>query len=226
MTATNHSDRTPGPVAAILEELMRARGLSARALSEAAGGPPDTVRNVIRGRSRNPRADTLAGLARVLGVSLGVLTGAEPLPSTDEARAVGEVPSVEILEVMFAVAGTGRAAPPAPQPIGASWRIPAGVLADCRPGDGQLVLIQAPHDLEDIRRGDRLLLDLQQHLPSPPGVFVTWDGIGPSLARLRVTPSSSPELRVRMSGGGFDEVAEFGALQVLGRVLGRWAWFG
>ncbi|MFT8246472.1 helix-turn-helix domain-containing protein [Roseomonas sp. BN140053] len=226
MPATKDKDRVPGPVAAILEELMAARGLSARALSEAAGGPPDTVRNILRGRSQHPRSDTLEGLARVLGVSLGVLTGAEPLPSPDDARPSGSVPAsgdIEIREVAFAAAATAPSAAPSPQPTGSAWRIPADVLAG-RGGDGQLVLMQAPHDLEDIRRGDRLLLDLGQRLPSPPGVFVTWDGIGPSLARLRVAPSSSEGLRVRFTGDGTDEVVEFGDLEVLGRVAGRWIW--
>jgi transcriptional regulator with XRE-family HTH domain len=226
MSPTKDKDRVPGPIAAILEQLMAARSLSARSLSEAAGTPPDTARNILRGRSRHPRADTLAGLANVLGVSVGVLTGAEPLPPLDAgsspaaARATGDV---ELPEVTFPAAALKPSAAPAPEPTGAAWRIPADVLAGRGLEAGLLVLVQAPHDLDEIRSGDRLLLDPGQRLPSPPGIFLLWDGIAPTLARLRVSPSSTSALRVRMTGGGGDEVVDFTELEVLGRAVGRWS---
>jgi SOS-response transcriptional repressor LexA len=48
-------------------------GLSPRAASVQAGGGPDLIRNIIRGRSQAPRAESLVRLASVLQVSLDYL---------------------------------------------------------------------------------------------------------------------------------------------------------
>jgi transcriptional regulator with XRE-family HTH domain len=56
----------------ITERLLEL-GLSPRAASVQAGGGPDLIRNIIRGRSQAPRAESLVRLASVLQVSLDYL---------------------------------------------------------------------------------------------------------------------------------------------------------
>jgi phage repressor protein C with HTH and peptisase S24 domain len=40
--------------------------------------------------------------------------------------------------------------------------------------------------------GDRILVDVSQRVPVPPGVFVIWDGMGVVAKRVEHVPSSAP----------------------------------
>jgi transcriptional regulator with XRE-family HTH domain len=73
-------DQEPWSGVPLLKQLMAERGLSAPKLATAAGLGQDYVRNVLRGRSRDPRYENLKSIAKVLGVTVGVLTGDEPPP--------------------------------------------------------------------------------------------------------------------------------------------------
>jgi len=59
-----------------INERLAALNLSARQASMLAGGSPDLVRNISRGKSRSPRAENVSNLAHVLEVSIDwLLTG-------------------------------------------------------------------------------------------------------------------------------------------------------
>jgi hypothetical protein len=69
------------------------------------------------------------------------------------------------------------------------------------------------------RPGDRVLVDTKSVLPSPPGVFLIFDGVGMSLAKLVVTPGSkTPEVNGTSAAGDFK--AALGKLRIIGRVRG------
>jgi transcriptional regulator with XRE-family HTH domain len=60
-----------------LRELLDERGITPRALSRAVGDNAYLVRDILSGKSRNARADTLAKLAKALDVPLGDLLDSE-----------------------------------------------------------------------------------------------------------------------------------------------------
>jgi transcriptional regulator with XRE-family HTH domain len=60
-----------------IEMRLQELGKSARSLSLAAGLGPDGIRNVLRARSKYPRADTIAKIAQALDVSVAWLLGHE-----------------------------------------------------------------------------------------------------------------------------------------------------
>lgn len=66
----------PGSLAYELEQRMRAAGFNQRSLAVAAGLNETYVRDLLRGRSRNPKSGHLAKLAETLGCSVSDL--AEP----------------------------------------------------------------------------------------------------------------------------------------------------
>ncbi len=41
-------------------------------------------------------------------------------------------------------------------------------------------------------RGDRILIDVSQRVPVPPGLFVIWDGMGLVAKRIEHVPHSDP----------------------------------
>lgn len=69
-------------IAERIQQRLEALGLSVRGASLAAGGSESTIRNILDGRSENPRGDTLRKLAPVLGVTeQWLLTGSDEPPS-------------------------------------------------------------------------------------------------------------------------------------------------
>lgn len=79
----------------------------------------------------------------------------------------------------------------------------------------------------DFCPGDRVLVDTEDRAPSPPGVFVVWDGFGLVIKRLEMVPYSKPPT-VRLVSMKQDqyEPREIPADEVVinGRVIGRWQW--
>ena len=217
--------KLPGPVADVLRRILDERGLSARGLSLAAGLAGDTVRNALSGRSRTTRPEALEALAEYLGVSVAALQGREPLPPSPPPGAPrvsagsARVPEVECVP---------RDVTPHPaadlerREVGA-WVLPIDMLAESGGTLGGLVLIRAPNPLGDIRRGDRLLVDAADTSPSPPGVLLLWDGWAVAVSNCSVSRSGGEGV-LRMQGDGGGVGARLEDIEVLGRVVGRWAW--
>ena len=74
--------------------------------------------------------------------------------------------------------------------------------------------------------GTRVVVDTTDRTPSPPGVFVVYDGLGLVVKRLEHIARSDPA-RVRLTSDNpkyqpyeltIDEA------QIQGRVIGRWRW--
>lgn len=67
-----------------VRERLKALDKTPRAASVDAGLHPDTIRNVLRERSRKPRADSLAKMARALECSVDWLMESKPSAATPE----------------------------------------------------------------------------------------------------------------------------------------------
>ena len=70
-------------VSVIREELKR-RKMTYKELSEISGVPIDTLNNFFRGKTKNPRIDTMQAIERALGIE-----NHSPLEWTDADRALG-----------------------------------------------------------------------------------------------------------------------------------------
>ncbi|MEC9345036.1 MAG: S24 family peptidase [Pseudomonadota bacterium] len=79
-----------------IDQRLRDRGLTDYRASMLAAGRPEIIRNIRRGRSNNPRRDTLEKLARVLDCSFEWLaTGRGPVePLPDGNGLAGSIPAV------------------------------------------------------------------------------------------------------------------------------------
>jgi phage repressor protein C with HTH and peptisase S24 domain len=73
---------------------------------------------------------------------------------------------------------------------------------------------------------DRVLVDTSDRLPSPPGIFVVWDGMGLVVKRIEYIPHSDPAT-IRISSDNaryapYERSLEEAHIQ--GRVIGKWQW--
>jgi transcriptional regulator with XRE-family HTH domain len=84
-----------------LRSLIAERQTTPRALSRAVGDNDSLVRDILSGKSNNPRADTVAKLASELGVTVPALLTDGPTDSTAQAR---KLPEEITLPIRFEVA--------------------------------------------------------------------------------------------------------------------------
>ena len=73
-----------------------------------------------------------------------------------------------------------------------------------------------------VSRGDRILIDISERDPVPPGSFVVWDGMGLVTKRIEHVPHSDPP-RVRLKSAN-PEYDSYERLADEFRIVGRAVW--
>ena len=209
--------QSPTPLATALGGLLKERGLSALGLARGAGLADDAVRNIISGRSREPRGEAVAVLAAFLGVGLESLLAGNPTSRiSSRGHGMVELPG----RAWVPVRRSGPAAERLEARNAPSWTLPLDALGGRDPA--ALVVYESDEDGPGVRRGDRLVVDTSDDLPSPPGLFVVHDGVGILPARLSVIPGAAGSLMRITDAGGTADVPLASNLKVLGRVVARW----
>ena len=109
------------------------------------------------------------------------------------------------------------------------WNLPRGYVAAFTEAPDMLAIIRvAGASMEpDYQAGDRVLVDTAHRVPSPPGVYVLWDGYGLVLKRLELLPGMEEPRRVRiMSINPAYSTYELtlDEISINGRVVGKWTW--
>ncbi|WP_020699587.1 S24 family peptidase [Reyranella massiliensis] len=215
-------------IGTLLKEIDRRSkplGLTDITLAKKAGLGRDAVRDIRRGHSANPSHAVLAALAKALGCTVADLTGENrhtPIRTPD---------SITIFEVRtFATAGPGGDGDieiARDQAVGeftfpaAGFRqrfgaAPDGVFIDEVRGDSQEPTLFP---------GQPVMVDTRDRRPSPPGMFLCWDGIGMVLKRIELVPNSQPPKVLLKSDNPRYETYErsLDEVHIYGRVIGVWA---
>lgn len=213
-----------------IEKRMKVLGLNAKSLSKKAGLNDTAIRDIVEGRSKNPRHDTVQKIARALGCTASDLLGERPALAPSRAM-TGD--TVEILELeVHANAGMGgdgtiMAHNESTAVVGihtmptASFREAYGISSNRI----RILAVKGNSMEPKLWPGQRVMIDIEDKTPSPPGIFVVWDGLALVLKYVEVIPNSEP-LRVRISSAntayqayerGIDEA------HINGRVVGVWA---
>ena len=73
---------------------------------------------------------------------------------------------------------------------------------------------------------DRILVDTADRFPSPPGMFVIWDGLGLVVRRVEYIAHSAPAvLRISSDNGRYASYeCSLDQAQIRGRVVAKWQW--
>lgn len=214
-----------------LERRMARLNLDPTTTAKRAGLGESFVRDIIRGRSTEPKRSGLEKVAKVLGCTVADLLGERvppPLP-----RALTDNVTVNELDV-HTRAGLGAdgdtvvmASQEAAAIIGvhsfptASFREAYGV----EPGRIKIIAVRGDSMEPKLWAGQRVMVDIHDTTPSPPGIFVVWDGLGLAIKRVEVIPGTDP-LRVRISSANPEYLAYerlFSEAAINGRVIGVWA---
>jgi len=215
-----------------LADRLRARarqlGMNAREVAEQARVNRSFVYDIMRGRSEHPNLEKLDKVAEAIKVDRrwllhgkGEVEGDEPVMD-EEKEAFVAVPSVEVTASM----GGGKIVADEvengePYHFKSSW-ITHRLRAN--PANLRIMHVEGDSMMPTLHDGDVVLVDLARTLPTPPGIFVLFDGMGLVAKRLEHIPNSDPP-RVRIiSDNTFYTPYERTADEI--KIIGRIRWFG
>jgi transcriptional regulator with XRE-family HTH domain len=230
-----------------LEKLMRQHGLSQKGLSVKAGLNETAVRDILRGRSKDPQLSTVRALASVLQCKIEDLyrdnltvskkhgsaeEAACPETGTPAARsAVLLNEDMVTIEEINMVAAKGMEALRAGRKrhVLRRWLLPVSFLRQRTATDFALlkiISVEGDAMMPDFLPGDRVIVDISDTVPTPAGVFIVWDGIGHSLRRCAIRPGSKPPVLTLSTGRGNYETHEmlFRDSVIGGCVIAKWQW--
>lgn len=152
-----------------LEERMRATGLNPTSVGLQAGLSASTIRNIFEGKSKHPRSDTLAAVAKVLGTTPSYLMG------EDEGEASRSSPGIYR---------------PPPDLMNVSRPMP--VYASAEGGQGHLIIdihpidhVPRPYTLEGIDDAYGILITGESMVPAYKPGDIAW--VNPRLPPQRDT---------------------------------------
>ncbi len=113
--------------------------------------------------------------------------------------------------------------------IVAEWQVPTGIVrgySTAPAAELRIITVMGDSMEPALLPGQRVLVDTGDRKPSPPGVFVVWDGLGLVVKRIQVLPHSEPP-RVKITSDNakydpYERTLEEAYIQ--GRVIGQWRW--
>ena len=91
-----------------------------------------------------------------------------------------------------------------------------------KPGDLRMITVDGDSMEPLLSSGDRIMIDMSKNLPSPPGIFVIWDGLGLVAKRIEHVPHSDPPKVVLKSLNPEYDSYERSADEI--RIVGRAVW--
>ena len=105
------------------------------------------------------------------------------------------------------------------------WFFPDPVIRHefrARPDDLRMITIDGDSMEPLLSTGDRILIDVSQRIPVPPGIFVIWDGMGLVAKRIEHEPNSEPPKVIIKSVNPEYDTYERDAEEV--HIIGRVVW--
>ena len=91
-----------------------------------------------------------------------------------------------------------------------------------KPDDLRMITVDGDSMEPLLSSGDRIMIDVSRNLPSPPGIFVIWDGLGLVAKRIEHVPHSDPPRLVLKSLNPEYDSYERSAEEI--RIVGRAVW--
>lgn len=227
-----------------LLKLIADHGTDLANVSQAIGRNPAYLQQFIkRGSPRNLGEPEREALGRHFGVSPDLFRGDTTLQAASSGTGRNEIspkpqaalinqiqiPEYDIAAAaghgLFPIAGSAEDGLDAVD----QWVIPRRYLAAFSERPDCLAVIRVAGDSmePDYNAGERVLVDRSHVLPSPPGVYVLWDGLGLVLKRVEVIFGTQDPVMIRISSinGAYSTYDRaLSEVHINGRVVGKWQW--
>lgn len=216
---------------------MKERGFNQKSLAEAARLNETAVRDILKGRSRRPLHTTIIALARTLACEpeelIGGWRGTSSLGAPGSPLASsGSTATIRELDVRPAAGGNSSVVEilegAEEEATRALYGFPASgfrELYGAPPEEVRILEVVGDSMAPELFPGQKVMVHLRDRQPSPPGVFVLWDGLGLVIKRIEfIAQSDPPKLRISSDNRQYAAYERtIDEVHILGRVIGRWA---
>lgn len=176
---------------------MKKRGLSSVELAKRADVKTSFLYDVISGKSANPSSVKLARVSEALGVSLAYLAGSSDSPLEGYQFSIpSQLQDYVAIPRLLIEDGavSARDNPQEQYHFSKEWIKNKFGLA---PSDVRLMVVMGDNMSPTLNRGDMLLVDMTKKHPSPPGIFVLFDGMALVPKRVEMlSHGNAPSLRI------------------------------
>lgn len=198
---------------------MQKSGTTAAALAKRADVKTSFIYDVISGKSANPSTVKLARVAESLGISLSSLVGSQE----KTASAADSYVAPPLIAVQINAAGTAVLAT---EPAEAAYTFRRSWITDqlhARPEVLRLMQVRGDAMEPTLCHNDTVLVDTSRKTPSPPGIFLLFDGVGLVIKRLEYSMQSQPPRIRAISDNAQYSAYERSAEEMF--IVGRVIWF-
>ena len=208
------------------------RGKGPTEISEATGISVESIKKYRQSGVDKPRGNIIAKLAEYLEVPelwLEKGMGRDPFDDeiSDNQITISTVSEVDVR----ASAGAGSVVDYEPE--GHRWGFPeAWVRLElvARPRDLRIITIEGdsmisdPPSASDLAPGCKVIVNIADRAPTPPGIFILHDGIGLVAKRVEHIDGSDPAtIRILSNNERYNEYNRtMEEIRIMGRVVGRW----
>lgn len=200
-------------------EIRKERGMTLAQLAEKTASTAQQIGRLEKGE-RRLTTEWMEKIAR----ALDVLPEDLMTPNHGERVVIPEIATNTMAEGKKA----GQASVAESDNVLSEWSLPKQLIANQVGSTSTMRIIQVMGDsmVPEFNPGDRVMVNTADRMPSPPGVFVLWDGFGLIIKRCEMVPKSSPAKVILSSANSNYSTyeMELSELDIQGRVVGKWQW--
>ncbi len=234
--------RDVSAVARRLKQIRTRAGLSIRQVAEALGMEHGSSYQHYEDRFKKPLLplDLILRLVPIFaprGIDSSELfalagvdgSGQRPLPTFARPETMAPMMRIEELDVRASAGSGSSGLTDENSRTVAAWQIPNEIVrgyTTAPAADLRIITVLGDSMEPTLLPGQRVLVDTADRRPSPPGIFVVWDGLGLVVKRVQLLPHTDPP-RVKITSDNqnyepYERTLDEAYIQ--GRVIGQWRW--
>ncbi len=224
----------PSSVSRKLKQLRQRAGLSIREVAHALGMENGSSYQHYEDRFRKPFlpldfTQRLVPIFGAKGIEASELYALAGVDGGTRALGIKHAAPLGMLRIdeldVRASAGDGLTGDS--EKVVAEWQLPSEVVryhSSAPASDLRFITVLGDSMEPTLQPGQRVLVDTGDRTPTPPGIFVVWDGLGLVVKRVQALAHSEP-MRVRITSDnpkyeGYERTLAEAYIQ--GRVIGQW----
>ncbi len=218
-----HLAHPPNSIGSRLKYEMRKQGLTSTELARRSEVKTSFIYDVISGKSANPSTVKLARVADSLGISLAYLAGYEASSTPSAQGLKNQAGDYMTVTCLYA---DGTKLSPALRPEGEPYQFKKSWISkqlSAKPEDVKLTVMRGDSMEPTLHHNDMVLVDTSRTMPSPPGIYILYDGFGLVAKRLELIGDHQPA-SVRVISDNEKYSTYECALDDI-RIVGRVIWF-
>lgn len=205
---------------------MLEKGMNAMELARRSSVKPSFLYDIMNGKSANPSVVKLSQVAKELEVELEYILGEGAMEQPRRKAADGDDESYAAIQSLRVEASAGGGSVATAELTGEPYYFRKSWIRNTlhsRPEDLRIITIRGDSMEPTLHEGDVIMVDTSRKHPSPPGIFILFDGLGLVAKRIElITNSLPPSVSILSDNQRYGAYTRaLSEIQIIGRVV----WF-